>query len=442
MGTQFSTSNTQSASGYSHTTHNEQTPLSSTTTSGSSQPATTNHLQPHNKYPRGGVSTNFSNHPGVHQISQRLTQYQLAKQNLAHQLAQAKSSSSPSSQQQLLVLQLNQVNSNIASLSQQLQLVSQIPQQPAQPQSQYKGGKRISNGMMQHGSSMGYHNGGDLPQYQPAGNIAPDSTDLVQSMHKVSFGRSISHNSAIKTSRLHQIISGEQSQDETDGKPSTMISESGDPGPHPSLPAKLTSVDDIPEFKPGVPWQPRPQTKEPAQAFSTQNSQWQTSSSFNSGATMPGFNEESKDYNQWSSYNQNGFSGPLQRNHNMGGKAGNGFEGSHQYGVGYNSGRGYHGVPPSGGVRRSGKRNMYQHGGNMPMHQPSGPIGSYYPPGPSAGHYPGRSHSQTHQKMSSYNDTPQPHHLPRGFESKNWSAFPEGGNPWSSKGFQGMCNAI
>ena len=414
-------------------------------------------------------------------ISQKLARLQHMKQSLAMQLSQLKSSQPhQANQPQLLSLQLNQVNANISSLNQQLLLVSQSSQQ-----SQYKGASRNGgkpadfksvNGMQN--STSGYNGHSDQLGYQSSQGGA-EMNGLSYNMHKMSVGSSqpsYSQQSAQSMSRLQQIISGPADSVDRDGnrgldelsrqsyrssimqptseQPSCFSrSMSADPSittssSSSSFAGKGNMVDDIPEFKPGVPWQPRSHTKEPPQTFSnslgfnpTSSSSYLSSSDskYATSSENDGYYQASHD----SSYRSSFTTG----NHQMGGGS---FDSQQQYGgSGYSTSKGVHRDRIS--AQRGGRngRGNYTHSGQSS----GGQFGMLQSP-QQRGHYVGRGQqssqsSQSHYTgsstaVNSYSGPPQGFNqprIPRGFDSpsstKKWNS--DSSNPWSNKPFSGMC---
>ena len=362
-------------------------------------------------------------------ISHKLARLQHMKQSIAMQLSQHKSSQPhQANQQQLLSLQLSQVNANISSLNQQLLLVSQ---------SQYKGPSRNGgskptdfksmNGMQS--TTGGYNSHSDQLGYQsPQGGAEMNGLSYnLQKMSVDSSQPSYSQQSAQSMSRLQQIISGPVDLVDRDGnraldelsRPSyhtvsspMMRPTSEQPSCFPqstssshvttsstssSFVGKGNMVDDIPEFKPGVPWQPRSQTKESSQTFGNSLGYNPTSSSSylspsDSKFAASKFAEESDSYFQAthdSSYRSSFTAG----NRQMGGAS---FDSQQQYGSGYSAGRGVYRDRAS--AQRGGRngRGSYAHGG-----QSSGQFGMLQS-SQQRGHYIGRGQQPPHSSQSQY----------------------------------------
>ena len=215
----------------------------------------------------------------------------------------------------------------------------------------------------------------------------------------------------------------------------------------------LHGLMSIPEFKPGVPWQPRSQTKESSQTFGNSLGYNPTSSSSylspsDSKFAASKFAEESDSYFQAthdSSYRSSFTAG----NRQMGGAS---FDSQQQYGSGYSAGRGVHRDRAS--AQRGGRngRGSYAHGG-----QSSGQFGMLQS-SQQRGHYIGRGQQPPHSSQSQYTGLGaatngyaggpsqgfnQPR-IPRGFDSpsstKKWNS--DSSNPWSNKPFPGMCGTV
>lgn len=203
-------------------------------------------------------------------LSQQLTQHKLLKQKLMIQIGQLKSTSlTPQQlqkQQQFLTANMNQVNAQINTVHQQLMVLMKLVQQKQLVEE--KDGKEMGS-------------------YYTATETMPTSgDDLNSSMQAMSLDQAdISKTSARTLSRLQQIISGNSQESETTDQgmePYTDVpSMGGEMASHPvttsivqveDVPLLTTappqnfpsssrfstvrSVDEIPEFKPGVPWNP------------------------------------------------------------------------------------------------------------------------------------------------------------------------------------------
>ena len=461
-----------------------------------------NHIPNHQSHGRGLSNKQLT----IQQdITHKLAHFQQMKQTLAMKLNQLKTSSQPhqaSQQHQMLTLQLSQVNSNISSLNQQLLLVSQ----PSAQQPQYKGpggggrnaGKQTDfktmNGIQNPGgySSRSDHSGYYSSNSSAGGN---DMSSLSYGMQNMSVGAAQSSFSHSSTSRLQQIISGPSPVEivDRDGNRGldNLSSSSGRPGfrsgnsnmqpaPEPAntfsadphshtatttsssmFASKRNLVDEIPEFKPGVPWQPRSQTKETSQTFGNSVSyNTTTSASYfpssdakysSSSSGLSPFAEDSEAYFPPSSKPAypSGFNTTSSQNQ-LGGGGGTGFDSQRQYHSGYNSGRGAaSNKGTQRGTRPANPRGSYTFGGHS-----SGQFGMASSSHPRASNQLYMARGQTlpssqnqYPSTSGSNGFPgapsqgfnQPK-IPRGFESKNWST--DSGNPWGSKSFSGVCVCV
>ena len=257
--------------------------------------------------------------PNLQQVlTQQVTQFQYMKQQLVVQLSQLRSSNLSSAQlqkqQQFLTTNLNQVNTKINLVNQQLQVISRLLAQ--QKSSSHintvyeKDGKEVSgiNSVVVTSGGGGAH---DLPSNSTTTVTSElDSQSLnygVQNLSLASTPTSITQTSARTLSRLQQIISGSQQQTETPSL-SMDVKDDMEMKPFSEIPTVTTSlpivgktgdntflatssqdtitsstttrpvssstfasssrfnavrsVDDIPEFKPGVPWHPHTQSNQ------------------------------------------------------------------------------------------------------------------------------------------------------------------------------------
>ena len=267
-----------------------------------------NHLvqqqQPSSLQQRVSPINGIPNLPQLHQtLSQQLSQYQQTEQTIILQLkslpaattssgtsqASQQSAAAPlSPQEQALRQSLSQVTNNIKILKQQLTLITKLHTQQLAAQASER--QELPPSMPQTPSEALE----DVPS-EPSSRSSMVTTpgDINYGMQSMSLSdgsqsSSISQSSARTISRLHRIISGSGGQESTivdkDGlelseinstsvsssEPSTTGTYTGDGGGSSSIttPASVTtpsgtsslfgstrSVDEIPEFKPGVPWQ-------------------------------------------------------------------------------------------------------------------------------------------------------------------------------------------
>ena len=256
--------------------------------------------------------------PNLQQVlTQQVNQFQYMKQQLVIQLSKLRSSSLSSAQlqnqQQFFTTNLNQVNTKINLVNQQLQVIKQLL-------AQQKSSSHTNIVYEKDGKEVGGVNSVVVTSGDGAHDLPSNSTTTVTSevdSQSLSYGvqnlslaptpTSITQTSARTLSRLQQIISGSQQQtempslsmevkDETEMKPfsetSTMttslpiVGKTGDntflatssqdmiisstttrPVSSSTFASSsrfnaVRSVDDIPEFKPGVPWHPHTQSNQ------------------------------------------------------------------------------------------------------------------------------------------------------------------------------------
>ena len=300
-----------------------------------------------NQLQLGPVFSPMSNLQTYQQLlTQQLGQLRLMKQQLTQQ---AKSPALSSQQQQLLTLRLGQVNQSINQINQQLVVISQISSQQKDAAKNQDGGKPTQGGIgsPQIGrNTPPIRNKGDptLSRSMSANTLGEAGKNLPYSMQGLSLtGASppplpshsaVSQSSARSMSRLQSIFSGSASGDNVTamaGKESSGIV-TASTGPFPSLPASSSNplsssgtfgqgpvhtptagtglslssaantvtvssshfptpklFDEIQEFKPGVPWQPRAQPTEPAQIYAKPTSlvSPSTMGTSNSGISFP-----------------------------------------------------------------------------------------------------------------------------------------------------------
>ena len=213
-----------------------------------------------------------------HELTLQLNQCQLLKQRLTMQMKSNSTLPSPQfqKQQQFLTANLNQVNNKIIAINKQMMAVNQLMQQQKQPMvMDEKDGKETR--------SDNYTNGiGDMQSI----NYSVQSMSLSSS--------AISQTSARTLSRLQQIINQQQQTDlispsvehseklepelptgnQSNNDELFVISTATNTGLQQdvSMPSSSVvsstrfstgrSVDDIPEFKPGVPWNPHPNSSQ------------------------------------------------------------------------------------------------------------------------------------------------------------------------------------
>ncbi len=226
-------------------------------------------------------------------------------------------------------LKLQQIQHHMTQIVQQLNVISQISSQQPDPTAAMKPQDPLSTGM---GSSVmgvglgnsrgkGYNGsskqgGSSLGRSHSTSGIPEEGESpkgLMCNMQDLSLGGLVSQSSALSMSRFHQIFSGSSSGDNlirmggigdggssqdsspfsppqgTAGTPTFTIGGGGgglgcDPTSSENTPPTPSSAflpsggkapsftDNIQEFKPGVPWQPRSQATEPAQLYSKQSS--------------------------------------------------------------------------------------------------------------------------------------------------------------------------
>ena len=272
-------------------------------------------------------------------LAQQLGQLQLLRQQISQQMKTVGQAPNGQQQQQMLVLQLNWINQSINYINRQLVLMSQLSSQQKELKSQ--DGNNL--GSSQVGKNTPPARSKSDSKLAPSRSLSnsgtvSSSSDIAKSitygMHSLSFSgtlapSSLSQSSARSVSRLQQIMSNSAGSDDLNRDEFSHITPSG-PGTHmststgqvlpegscfstaqliPSTSSALLSVapsstpsaavvspqlsiDDIPEFKPGVPWQPRQQPTEPAQLYASSDASRLQSTSGNGGPVMK-FNQSS-----------------------------------------------------------------------------------------------------------------------------------------------------
>ena len=227
------------------------------------------------------------------------------------------------------------------------------------------------------------------------------------------------------------------------------------------------SVDEIPEFKPGVPWQPRNQPTEPAQAYGDQafnkvpgvevNPKFPPQSLTRSNSSSYPNSEDYYSPHDGGSgmYGGGGFGSSSAQYHHNSGRAGRQEHIHRQYSTGSqprawdgyrkNSQGGYRGGTGGGMGPGSGSSGQYHDYGGLPQHQ------QQHHPGHTFHHGRGRARPQQHQthhkgftssggypmsggagtgggrRHDQYRSTQQ-HGGGMGYESRRWSH--DNGNPW------------
>ena len=395
--------------------------------------------------------------PNLQQVlTQQVNQFQYMKQQLVMQLSQLRSSNLSSTQlqkQQFLTTNLNQVNTKINLVNQQLQVINQLlAQQKSSSHTNTvyeKDGKEVSgiNNVVVTSGGDGAH---DLPSNSTTTVTSEvDSQSLnygVQNLSLASTPTSITQTSARTLSRLQQIISGNQQQtempsvsmdvkDDTEIKPfsetptvttSFPVGKTGDntflaTSSQDMITSSTTtrpvssstfasssrfnavrSVDDIPEFKPGVPWHPHTQSNQ---------SQVYTKSSSVSTPTTP--HDFGGLYSNQSIHSDNN-SKEFYSSQSSFGRATGGF--NSQYG------------------HQNNVQYEHSHHFNNPPHFSNAPIGggSAYPFNRSSS-YSGPSNYGTpaqgggpNYKLYGSQPKPLPSHLPGGGGGGGTGAFPPG----------------